>query len=51
MKYVTPKYEISVFETENILSASTEKYEITEGTDENGNKAGNVIMTAFNIFN
>ena len=50
MKYVTPKYEITVFESEDIL-LSSEKYEINESADENGNKTGNVIMSAFNIFN
>ncbi|MBO5380305.1 MAG: hypothetical protein J6A90_08260 [Clostridia bacterium] len=50
MKYVSPKYEMTVFETEDILSSS-EKYEISESTDGNGNKAGNVIMTAFDLFN
>ena len=50
MKYQAPKYEIAVFETEDIL-ASSEKYEISESTDESGNKAGSVIMNAFNLFN
>ena len=50
MKYISPKYEIDVFKTESILTASTEKYEITEGVDEGGNSIGNVIMSAFDLF-
>ena len=46
MKYVTPKFEITVLETEDILSASSEKYEI----EENDDGSGNIIMDAFNIF-
>ena len=49
MNYITPKYEVTVFESEEIL-ASSEKYEITESADENGNVSGNIIMTAFNLF-
>ena len=45
MKYVTPKFEITVLETEDIL-ASSEKYEI----EQNSNGSGNIIMDAFNIF-
>ena len=47
MKYETPKYELTLLETESILSASEETYEIEE--KENG--VGNVIMNAFDIFN
>ena len=50
MKYISPKYEIAVISTEDIL-ASSEKYEINECTDESGNTTGNVIMTAFDLFN
>ena len=46
MKYVTPKLEITVLETEDILAASSEKYEIKENDD----GSGNIIMDAFNIF-
>ena len=47
IKYVAPKYELTIVETETVLSASKEKYEIEE--KENG--VGNVIMNAFDIFN
>ena len=46
MKYVTPKYEIAVIETEDILTASSEKYEI----EQNNDGSGNVIMNAFDLF-
>ena len=46
MKYVTPKIEISVIETEDILTASSEKYEIEQKDD----GSGNVIMNAFDLF-
>ena len=36
MKYVTPKYEIAVIETEDILTASSEKYEIEQNNDGSG---------------
>ena len=46
MKYITPKIEISVIETEDILTASSEKYEIEKNED----GSGNVIMNAFDLF-
>ena len=49
MKYVTPKIEISVIETEDILTASSGQaanYEIEQKDD----GSGNIIMDALNIF-
>ena len=49
MKYVTPKYEMSVIETEDIITASsthTSKYEIEQKDD----GSGNIIMKAFDLF-
>ena len=46
MKYVTPKYEMAVMEIEDILTASSEKYEI----EQNNDGSGSVIMSAFDIF-
>ena len=46
MKYITPKYEISVVETEDILTASSEKYEIKKNDD----GSGSIIMDALSIF-
>ena len=40
MKYITPKYEMAVLETEDILTASSDqasKYEIEENDDGSGN--------------
>ena len=49
MKYITPKIEISVIETEDILTASsgqTANYEV----EDNNDGTGNIIMDALNIF-
>ena len=49
MKYVTPKYEMAVVETEDIIAASstqTSKYEIEQKDD----GSGNIIMNAFYLF-
>ena len=49
MKYVTPKYEMAVIETEDILTASsgqTANYEV----EDNNDGTGNVIVDALSIF-
>ena len=46
MRYDSPKYEIILLETENILAASSERFEIQENED----GSGNVIMNAFDLF-
>ena len=49
MKYVTPKYEMSAIETEDILTASSwqaANYEI----EEKGDGSGNIIMNVFDLF-
>ena len=49
MKYVIPKYEMDVIETEDILTASTNqgsKYEVEHKGDESENE----IMNAFDLF-
>ena len=46
MKYVTPRYEQTVIEAKDILTASSDKYEI----EQNDNGSGNVIMNALDIF-
>ena len=46
MKYVTPRYEQTVIKAKDILTASSEKYEI----EQNNNGSGNVIMNALDIF-
>ena len=49
MKYVSPKYEMALIETEDILTASlgqAANYEIEQKDD----GSGNVIMNAFDLF-
>ena len=49
MKYIAPKYEMALIETEDILTASsgqTANYEIEQKDD----GSGNIIMDALNIF-
>ena len=49
MKYVTPKYEVAVVETEDILTASSGQaanYEIEQKDD----GSGSIIMNAFDLF-
>lgn len=45
MKYETPKYNFAEVKSEDILTASGDKYEV-----ENDNGKGSVIMNAFDIF-
>ena len=49
MKYVTPKYEIAIIETEDIITASgtqSANYEI----ENNNDGTGNIIVDALSIF-
>ena len=46
MKYVAPRYEQTTVETKDIITASSDKYEI----EQNDNESGNVIMNALDIF-
>lgn len=46
MKYVAPRYEKTIVETEDILTVSSEKYEI----EKNDDRSGNIIMDALSIF-
>ena len=48
MKYLTPRYEVSAVETEDILTPSVQapKYEVVQKT----NGEGDVIMNAFDLF-
>lgn len=48
MKYVTPKYENAIIETKDIITASTDKFEIQR--DEKDEGKGNVVMNALDIF-
>jgi len=46
MKYIEPKYEVSVIETEDILTASSNGYEISK-TDAG---EGKVLLDFSNLF-
>ena len=46
MKYISPKYELFVMEANDVITASTDKYEVEDNKD----GTGNVIMNAFDIF-
>ncbi|MBO5357201.1 MAG: hypothetical protein J6A95_05480 [Clostridia bacterium] len=49
MKYITPKYEVSIIETEDILTASSgqnEKYEVTQNAD----GSGDILMEISKLF-
>ncbi len=46
MKYETPKYKAVIVETKDVITASTDKYEI----EQNDNGTGNVIMNALDLF-
>lgn len=46
MKYITPKYELTAIETEDVVAASSEKYEIQKNDD----GSGSIIMSAFDLF-
>lgn len=45
MKYETPTFEIAIFETENILSASKDNFEVEET-----NGIGSFIFDALDVF-
>ncbi len=46
MKYIAPKYEFATLETNDIITASTDKYEV----ENNNDGSGSVIMNAFDLF-
>ena len=46
MKYLAPKYEITTLETKDIITASSDKYEVKTNND----GSGSVIMNASNLF-
>ena len=47
MKYLAPKYKIATLEASDIITASSDKYEVK--TNDDG--SGSVVMNAFDIFN
>ena len=46
MRYEAPTIEIVMLEANDVITASTDKYEI----ENNGNGTGNVIFDAVNLF-
>lgn len=46
MRYEAPTIEIVMLEANDVITASTDKYEI----ENNGNGTGNVIFDALNLF-
>ena len=46
MKYIAPKYEVGTIEVKDIITASSDKYEVK--TNDDG--SGSVIMNASNLF-
>ena len=50
MKYVSPKYEVSSFDLCDIIMSAEPSYTVNEGSDENGNKIGDVVINAGSIF-
>ena len=50
MKYVSPKYESTALEANDIIMSGEGNFTISESKDENGNSVGNVIMSALDLF-
>ena len=48
MKYVTPRYENAFVEAKDIVTASTDKFDIQH--DQSTKGKGNIIMNALDIF-
>ena len=46
MKYIAPRYEQTNVETKDIITASSDKYEI----EQNDDRSGSVIMKALDLF-
>ena len=50
MKYVSPKYESTALEVNDIIMSGEGNFTISESKDENGNKVGDVTISAGSIF-
>ena len=46
MKYVTPQIEIVTIETKDVVTASSEKFEV----EKNNDGSGNVVLNALDLF-
>lgn len=50
MKYVSPIYEITVLDASDIIMSAEPSYTVNESQDENGNKVGDITISAGSIF-
>ena len=50
MKYVSPKYESTALEINDIIMSGEGNFTISESKDEIGNKIGDVTISAGSIF-
>ncbi len=50
MKYVSPKYELSLLNPSDVLMSGEASYTIEESKDESGNVIGDVTINASGIF-
>ena len=50
MKYVSPIYESTALEVNDIIMSGEPSYTINEGSDNDGNRIGNVMISAGSIF-
>jgi hypothetical protein len=50
MKYVSPKYESTALEVNDIIMSAEPSYTINEGSDNDGNRVGDVTISAGSIF-
>ena len=50
MKYVSPKYENTALEINDIIMSGEGNFTISESKDETGNKVGDVMISAGSVF-
>ena len=50
MKYLTPSYEIEIFESDEIIMSDEAGYVVEESKDESGNTVGDIIIGADSLF-
>ena len=50
MKYVSPKYESTALEINDIIMSGEGNFTISESKDESGNRVGDVMISAGSIF-
>ena len=50
MKYVSPKYETSPIDVNDIIMSGEGNFTISESKDESGNKIGDISISAGSVF-